>query len=172
MRRIAHISIVSALIAVFLTFNVVAMPYIPGSYTSVDQVSELLPPGVKQSKVRETARPRGNFFMSADLTVINKGNGKVGAFAVALMAVPVDEAYITIYLDRWDENEERWRQVNYYEAEFYAKDYPDGLTTPKVDISFVDQPAGYYYRLRGSFGALLDNEFEGFSPVTDGILLD
>lgn len=172
MRRIAYVSIASALIAVFLTFNVLAMPYNPGYFTSVDQFSELLPSGVKQSKVSETARPRGNFFMSADLTIINKGNGKIGALAVALMAIPVDEAYITVYLDRWDEKEERWRQVKYYEAEFYAKDYPDGLSTPKVDISFVDQPKGYYYRLRGAFGALLNNEYEGFNPVTDGILLD
>ncbi len=172
MRRIAYISITSLLIAIFLACNVLAMPYNSGNFTSVDQISELLPPGVKQSKARETAKPRGNFFMSADLTVINKGNGKIGALAVALMAVPVDEAYITVYLDRWDEKDERWRQVNYYEAEFYAKDYPDGLSTPKVDISFVDQPKGYYYRLRGAFGALLNNEYEGFNPVTDGILLD
>lgn len=86
--------------------------------------------------------------------------------------VPVDEAYITLYLDRWDAEEGRWNQVNFYEAEFYSKDYPDGLITPTVDISFINNPKGYYYRLRGVFGVMLNNEFEGFSPVTDGILIE
>ena len=96
----------------------------------------------------------------------------IGALAVAYTRFPVDEAYITLYLDQWDETEERWRQVNYYDAEFYSADYPDGLILPTVDISFVDQPRGYYYRLRSSFSVVYKGEFEGFSPVTDGILLD
>ena len=89
-----------------------------------------------------------------------------------LTRFPIEEAYITVYLDQWDAVDERWRQVNYYEAEFYAKDYPDGLSMPTVDITFTNQPRGCYYRLRGSFSVMYNGEYEGFSPVTDGILLD
>lgn len=155
-----------------LTLNVYAMPYNPDSYTSVDVKSELLPPEVKQSSVTEWAKTRGDFFLSADLKIINNGDGTIGALAVGLTRYPIDEAYITIYLDQWDEASERWRQINYYEAEFYAADYPDGLTMPKVEITFTKQPRGYYYRLRGSFSVMYNGKFEGFSPVTDGILLD
>lgn len=74
-------------------------------------------------------------------------------------------------MDRWDADADRWRQVAYYDAEFYAKDYPDGLTDPTLNITFKNQQKGYYYRLRGVFGAIHDGKFEGFSPVTDGILI-
>ena len=70
---------------------------------------------------------------------MNNGGGDIGVFAKAYMSVPVDEVYITIYLDRWDEGTERWRQVSYYDAEFYAKDYPNGLSEPDVDIIFKNQ---------------------------------
>ena len=86
--------------------------------------------------------------------------------------LPVDEVYITIYLDRWDADAERWRQVTYYDAEFYAKDYPDGLTDPTVDITFLNQKKGYDYRLRGVFAAVHNGLFEGFSPVTAGIRIE
>lgn len=92
-------------------------------------------------------------------------------FCKAYMEVPVDEAYITVYLDQWDEDAERWRQVTFYDAEFYLKDYPNGITEPEVNMIFKNQPKGYYYRLRGVFGAVLDGRFEGFSPTTAGILV-
>lgn len=172
MKRVTYTLMITVVISVLFTLSAFAKPYNPNEYTSVDIESELLPPGIKQNKASESARPRGEFFLSADLTVMNNGDGKVGALAVALTRFPIDEAYITIYLDRWDQGAERWRQVEYYEAEFFAKDYPDGLTTPTVDISFINQKKGYYYRLRGVFGVLYNGEFEGFSPTTDGILLD
>lgn len=172
MKRTLKTIIVSILLTILVSFNVLARPYNPNDYTSVNEFSNLLPKGVKQAKATESTMTRGDFFARADLIVQNNGNGNVGALAVAYTRYPVDEAYITIYLDRWDEVNERWRQVDFYEAEFYAKDYPDGLKTPTVDISFVNQEKGCYYRLRGAFSVMYNGEFEGFTPVTDGILLD
>lgn len=172
MRKLVYTSVASILIAILMTINVFAMPYNPGDFTSVNEVSELLAPGVKESHAVESSITRGDFFLRADLIIKDNGNGKIGALAVGYTNVPVDEAYITLYLDRWNAEEGRWNQVNFYEAEFYSKDYPDGLITPTVDISFINNPKGYYYRLRGVFGVMLNNEFEGFSPVTDGILIE
>ena len=62
-------------------------------------------------------------------------------------------------------------RLHFYDAEFYAPDYPDGLSDPSIDITFKNQDKGYYYRVRGVFGAVLGESFEGFSPVTDGILI-
>ncbi|EEQ59080.1 hypothetical protein CBFG_02790 [Clostridiales bacterium 1_7_47FAA] len=172
MKKLVYTSILSLMVVISATFNVFATPYNSRQVTSVDEKSILLPPEVKQSKVTERAKKRGDFFASADLIVKNNGDGTIGALAVAYARFPIDEAYITIYLDQWDENEERWRQVNYHEEEFYAADYPDGLLLPTVDISFTNQPRGYYYRLRGTFGMMYNGEFEGFNPVTDGVLLN
>lgn len=149
-----------------------AKAYNPNNYTSVDLVSKLLPESAKTSKVFATPNKRGSFFSGADLIIKDNGKGSIGAFAKAYMDHSVDEVYITIYLDRWDETEDRWRQVTYYDVEFYSKDYPDGLTDPSIDITFSQQEKGYYYRLRGVFAAVYGDDFEGFSPVTAGILIE
>lgn len=154
------------------TMNVYAMPYNPNDHTSVDEYSVLLPETVKRNKTSEHAVKRGDFFMGADLAISDEGNGDIGAVAIGYLAVPIEEAYITVYLDRWDETADRWRQVAYHDAEFYAKDYPEGLDTPTVNVIFKNQEKGYYYRLRGVFAAIHDEQFEGFSPVTDGILIN
>ena len=84
----------------------------------------------------------------------------------------VDEKYITVYLDRWDEDTDKWRQVDYYDAEYYADDYPDGLSEATLNITFLNQERECYYRLRGVFSAVYDNDYEGFSPTTAGIWID
>lgn len=173
MQKIKNVMIFfsSIMLSIMMAINVAAMPFNPNDHTSVDMESGLLAPSIKQDIVTVTARPRGKFFMKADLIIKDNGNGDVGAFAKAFMAVPVDEVYITVYLDQWDADAERWRQVAFYDAEFYAPDYPDGLSDPSIDITFKNQDKGYYYRVRGVFGAVLGESFEGFSPVTDGILI-
>lgn len=172
MKKVFYTSVVSLIMVILTAVNAFAMPYNPDDYTSTNLVSDLLSPGIKQSKATEYPKVRGDFFARADLTIIDNEDGSIGALAVALTRYPVDEAYITVYLDRWDADAERWRQVNSYEAEFYAKDYPDGLSMPSVDITFTNNTKGYYYRLRAVFAVIYNNEFEGFSPVTNGILIE
>ena len=140
--------------------------------TSVDEYSELLPKNVDSDRATEQSVRRGEFFARADLIITDEGDGNIGAFAVAYMDHAVDEVYITIYLDRWNEEEERWQMVTYYDAEFYAEDYPEGLTDPTVDITFLNQERDHYYRLRSAFSAVYDNDYEGFSPTTAGIWID
>lgn len=162
----------SVILVITIAMNAFAMPFNPEDYTSVDKDSELLPDGIKQDQESEYAMFRGDFFVSADLIITDKGGGNIGALGVAYMQYAVDEVYISIYLDRWDAAEERWKQVSYYDAEFYAKDYPDGLKTPSVDIVFQKQPKGYHYRLRGAFAASSHGKVEAFSPTTSGIKIE
>ena len=172
MKKVLRGFFITIMVFILTSANAFAMPYNPNEYTSVDLPSEILPPSIKISKTHEGATARGDFFIGADLIIKDNGNGDVGVFAKAYMSIPVDEVYITIYLDRWDADAERWRQVTYYDAEFYAKDYPDGLTDPTVDITFLNQKKGYDYRLRGVFAAVHNGLFEGFSPVTAGLRIE
>ncbi|MCC8026060.1 MAG: DUF6147 family protein [Clostridium sp.] len=162
----------STILVIAMAFNAFAIPFNPNDYTSVNEYSELLPKGVTRNKASERAVRRGDFLVGADLVIINKGNGDIGAYGKGLIEVPVQEAYITIYLDCWDETEASWIQVAYYDAEFYAEDYPDGLVTPTVDIVFKNQPRGHYYRLRGAFAAYDGTTVEGFSPSTAGVFIE
>ena len=86
------------------------------------------------------------------------------------MSTEIDELYMSIYLDRWVDDD-HWEQVDYFEFEFYAEDYPDGLTSELVAFTLTGYPTGHYYRLRGSYAAVKDGVIEGFGPTTDGILI-
>lgn len=77
------------------------MPYNFKQPKSINVYSELLSPNVKQSKVTEEAKARGDFFLRADLVIKNNQDGTIGALAVAYTRFPVDEAYITLYLDQF-----------------------------------------------------------------------
>ena len=148
------------------------MPYDSSDYTSVDELSELLPKDIREDVAIESSVRRGDFFAQAELIITDEGDGNIGALAIAYLDHSVDEVYITIYLDQWNEETEKWQQVAYYDAEFYEKDYPDGLTNPDVNITFLDQERDHYYRLRSVFSAIDGDDYEGFSPTTAGIWID
>lgn len=155
-----------------MVLNVFASQDMIGKPKPVTVESTLLGKNNKTSRVSEYTSKRGDFFMGADLVISDEGSGNVGAVAIAYLAVPAEEVYISIYLDQYDEKADAWRQVAYHDAEFYAGDYPEGLNDPSVNITFQKVPKGHYYRLRGAFSAVKDNKFEGFSPVTDGIWIE
>lgn len=145
-----------------MSFNSVAAQIEVERYTTANK-----------SYVKEVNPLRGAFFSAADLTITNL-DGKIGVVAHAYMNVPVDEVYMTIYLDRLENKNgsNYWVQVDYYEFEFFAKDYPNGLTLATKDFTVINQPKNNTYRLRGQFAAFLDGAMEGFGPATDGVLIE
>ena len=50
---------------------------------------------------------RGRFFDSADVAISDEGNGDIGVSAHAYLRKPVKEMYISLYLDRY--NQEKMR---------------------------------------------------------------
>ena len=172
MKKSSIVLLCSLFLSISMGITVLAGPYNLDDYSSADILSDLLPKTVRSAYGYDATKVRGNFFAEANVLITNQGNGDIGGVATAYLDVPADEAYITRYLDRWDEAGERWRQVAYYDAEFYAKDYPEGLNRPSLNVTFKNQDKGYYYRLRGVFAAVYQGNFEGFSPVTDGIWID
>ena len=68
MKKIIYTSIVSVIITILVSLNVFAMPYNLNQPKSINVYSELLSPNVKQSKVTEEAKARGDFFLRADLS--------------------------------------------------------------------------------------------------------
>ena len=171
-RKILKSILSGSLCSIMILSNAYAMPYDTNNYTSVDESSELLPKTINRDEAVETSVRRGDFFAQAELVITDEGNGNIGALAIAYFDHSVDEVYITIYLDRWDEDTEKWQQVAYYDAEFFEKDYPDGLTNPDVSITFLDNDRGNYYRLRTVFSAIDGDDYEGFSPTASGLWIE
>ncbi len=96
----------------------------------------------------------------------------IGAAAHAYLNKPVEELYVSLYLDRYDESLKKWKQVDYADFEYTAEEYPDGVDDPAIDITFLNQKKGYYYRIRGGFTASDGEKVEGFGPRTDGIWIE
>lgn len=164
--------IISLVIAMMSTLNVFAFTFNPDNYTSVNEISEVQSENVRVDKVTERAKKRGDFFAQADLEIRDMGGGVIKGTALGYTRYPVDEAYITIYLDKFDAGANRWRQMGSYEAEFKAADYPEGIYTPGISAIFKDNEIGQKYRIRGVFAAVYQGEFEGFSPTTHPITIE
>ena len=122
MKKILRVLIITFLLNTLIVSNVYAMPYNFAENSSVDEPSELLPKDVNSDSASEQSVRRGEFFARADLIITDEGNGDVGALAIAYLDHSVDEVYITIYLDCWNEHTEKWQQVAYYDPEFYEED--------------------------------------------------
>ena len=169
-KKIIRTSLCSLLCVIMMGLTAFAHPLCMDSYNSVEAESDLLPKNVRISKKHVSSVARGAFFAAADLAILNN-DGKIGVSAKAYMKEPVDEVYMSIYVDQLNKDN-KWVQVAYYDFEFFKEDFPDGLLTPGEDFTIMDQPSGYYYRLRGQYIAVLDGAMEGFGPVTDGILIE
>lgn len=136
--------------------------------------SELLPKTEKKAYdlVQESARSTA--MAAAMSSIANESKGVIRVFAETTMHKPVQWAGLTVYLERWDEDEKSWNVVAEFEKEFLPEDEEDGeLTTATLAESVSGQPMGYYYRVR----ALHELEFDGDwyeirVTKTDGILME
>ena len=128
MRKIARLVIgVLAAVNVCMTTAFAAVPA-ASYYTSVDQESVLCAKGVKFSTGTEkNVARRGDFFLSADVTIRNEGKGNIGAAAHAYLNKPATELYVSLYLDRYDESLKKWKQVDYVDFVYTLEEYPDGI---------------------------------------------
>ena len=173
MKKIVHL-IVSclALINVYMITAFASVPS-PEVYTSIDQKSNLCDKSVSYSVGKEQSYARrGRFFDSVDVAITDEGNGDIGVTAHAYLRKPVTELYISLYLDRYNEEKDAWQQVDYRDYEFTLEKYPEGIDNPSVSVVFENQKKGYYYRIRGAFSAGDDDWYEGLGPTTDGIWIE
>ena len=164
------------LMAMVLSMNsvVFAASFNPSEFSSPEVESEILPMEIQESIDYVRAPRRGIFFAAADLKIANY-DGDIGVSGHAYMSEPVDEIYMTIYLEKFvidEDGNERWSQLDMFEFEFYAEDYPEGeLTSESVEFTLTGYPKNEYYRLRGAYAAVKDGLLEGFGPVTDGVYI-
>lgn len=120
--------------------------------------SQLLPKTEKRAYDIVQGSARSTAMATAMSSVANDGKGIIRVFAETTMHKPVQWAGLTVYLERWSEEEQSWKVVAEFEREFLPEDEEDGvLTTATVEESVSGQPMGYYYRVR----ALHELEFDG-----------
>lgn len=123
------------------------------------------------NKARSVNGTRGAYISVSNAGITNVGHGVIGISALTTAHEPVDKIRIHLYLDRLNENE-KWIQVDDFDYTFTPGDAPDGrLTMASIDIEVSDQPAGYYYRVRGTHGVWKNGASESQSTRTNGVLI-
>ena len=174
MRKI--LSSIAILLIMVMSLNSVAFAsdFNPSEFTSITVESNLLPREVRESTDFMRTMRRGVFFFFSYLKIANN-DGDIDVAGHAYMSEAVDEIYMTIYLDRQvidEDGDVSWENVDIFEFEFYAEDYPEGeLTSESVEFTLTGYPKNEYYRLRGAYAAVKDGLLEGFGPVTDGVYI-
>lgn len=132
--------------------------------------SVLLPEGVNES-VGFSGHEKGRYIGSSAVGISNEGYGYIGVYADTLAHVNVKKIQMNIYLDRWNEQKENWEQVKMFKY-VYTPAEGETLNSASESFTITDQPAGYYYRLRGLHGVwAYTGEIETHSSVTEGIMI-
>lgn len=162
--------------AMSLMFSVTAWAAPNERYTLTESElvdSVLLPETVKSAIGKEVETERSKALATALCNIVNKENGVLGVYAETAMFIPVDWAALTIYLEKWNEDTNKWSTVETFEKEFTPADAENGeLTHVILSIDVGTQPAGHYYRLRCIHELEYDNGwYEAKSTKTDGIML-
>lgn len=123
------------------------------------------------SKVFATAK--GRILSSARLSIANDNNGLISVYAETLCHMPVEEIYMLIFLEVWDESTQDWEYVSDYEYKWLASERP-GVDLTDVSVSFdvAGLPKGKTYSLRAYHTARdFNNVSEMMATETDGIIL-
>lgn len=133
--------------------------------------SILLPDGVNES-VGYGNSARGNYLASCGLGLTNKGYNVLGVRADTACHVPVKKIKMSIFLDRWDEEEQDWFQVDSYKFTYEYEEGGEDLTFVSVDFDVSGFPADNYYRLRSAHAVwAFTGTLEMQGPMTNGIKL-
>lgn len=133
--------------------------------------SVLLPEGVNKS-VGYGDSTRGEHIGTCGLSLSNRGYNVLGIHVDTTCHVPVKKIRMSVFLDRWDEGEQDWFQVDAYNFTYEYKEGGEDLTAVSEDFDVSGFPADNYYRLR-SFHAVwpFTGGVEMQGPMTDGIKL-
>lgn len=117
---------------------------------------------------------RGRILSSVGLQLSDEGNGVIGVYAETLCHKGVEEIYMVIYLDIWDERIQDWITINDYEYIWKSSEYPDkDLTDVSVSFLVEDLSRGRTYSLRASHLVTgFDSSSEMMFSETDGIVLN
>ena len=107
---------------------------------------------------------RGEHLMTGDSIITRTGNGKIYTYGQTTANHDVDFVAVIVYVDRYDESDELWGQID-----GRVKDARDTYYTISAKTLKVDQ--GYFYRVHCEHFAGNDDEefYDEAISFTDGI---
>ena len=134
--------------------------------------TKLLTNGQTYSEDTTQALQRGSILAASVLNISNAGGGEIGILADTMCHVDVDAIYVTIYLDCYNEETDKWSNKRVYQFEFTPEDTPDGkLHAMLINFHETEQEPGHYYRLWAYHEVEKNGVWETMRTASDGVLI-
>lgn len=168
---------ISCLIAIVMMISWSFSTYAQHDYIDLDRQAREMTVTNKQvgpaiSSVTGVAR--GRLISSADVVLTNKGFGVAGLYGEVLCHQGMETIRIVLILQKWNEADETWDNINRQEFTWNASDLPEGeeLSMAAISYDIAGMEHGETYRLRGLFGAyeLNGTRNEAWNASTEGII--
>ena len=136
------------------------------------EASILLDENVTSSKDSVYRYGRGEYLAEGSVEIVNRGEGVIYVRADTFAYVCVDRILHHIFLEYWDEDENDWIQVGYWEFEKTKEETEDGeLYMLTSAFALTGYPTDLYYRVRGLHGVEYHGELEACATRTNGVLI-
>lgn len=174
MKKIKKIFGMAAMITMLASNIVYAQNPVLEEIAISDYQSEsvLLPSNVLESQNDGYAERRGVILSTAMLTITNQQDGTLYVTVNTVAHRNVDKIYQTVFLDEWNEEDEDWVKVGYWEFERSKEEEEDGnLSSYHVGFTVQNATLNKYYRARAIHLVELGDDLEGKSTQTNGVLL-
>jgi len=113
---------------------------------------------------------RGKILSTSMLEIANNEDGTLHISVDTYAHKIVDKIYQTVFLDKWDEKEENWVQIGYWDFERSIEEEAD-LSYYHVGFTVKGCELNRYYRARAMHLVELDDILEGKATQTNGVLL-
>ena len=115
---------------------------------------------------------RGEYLAEGTIKITNEQNGDIGIDVDTLSYVNADRIIHTVFLDVWDDINEDWVQVGYWNFEKTKAEAENGeLYLLSTSITASGYGANKYYRVRGLHGVEYHDELEACATETNGVLI-
>lgn len=168
MKRIVWAVIVLAMLMVSTCY---AMPNTTWEELSdPNRESVLLTDGETTDTATTQDTARGQVLASGILQITNNADGTLYVSVDTYSYKVVDKIYQTVFLDKWNESEERWVQVGYWDFERSLEEEED-LSYYHVGFTVTGCELNCYYRARALHFVQWGDDMEGKSTQTNGVLL-
>lgn len=114
--------------------------------------------------ITPNALTRGEHLMTGECSISKAGTKRIYTYGATTANHTVDYLAVIVYVDRYNEEKERWDQIDVWAKE----DNNDYFICTSKSIT-VDR--GYYYRVHANHLVEKDGVGEETASVTDGILV-
>ena len=172
MKKLTRIGLLSILLSLLFVNSVLANDFnwetAPGHHNQ----SVLLEPSVTRASDSVYQYGRGEYLAEGSVEIINRGGGIIYISVDTYAYVNVDRILHHVFLEYWDEDENDWTQVGFWEFEKTKEETDDGeLYVLNSSLTLTGYETGLYYRVRGLHGVEYHDELEACATETAGILI-